>query len=104
MHLGHAVDPPRACGKSPLTELNSVAVIPMKKRVRTPPKYTDRLSLMTGASLPRAVRSEPAPPAENVPGLAIVPGPQFTELLAMLERPPEVPVELRREVANRRWK
>lgn len=77
----------------------------MKKRVRTTSGVrTDRLSLMTGATMPRVARVDPALPAENLPGLAIVPGPQFTELLAMIERPPEVPVELRRQVANRRWK
>ena len=77
----------------------------MKKRVRTSTLVrTDRLSLMGGAALPRVTRAEPVTRAENVPGLAIVPGPQFAELLAMLERPPEVSVELRRQVANRRWK
>lgn len=77
----------------------------MKKRVRTTPKvHTKRLSLMTGAAMPRAARAEPDALVGNVPGLAIVPGPQFDELLALIERPPEVPLELRREVANRRWK
>lgn len=77
----------------------------MKKRFRTTPKVrTDRLSLRTGASMPRAARVEPDALVGSVPGLAIVPGPQFDELLALIERPPGVPLELRREVASRRWK
>ena len=79
----------------------------MKKRSTTSRNRTDRLSLMTGAALPRvptrAKREEMDRPGDE-PGLTIVPGPQFDALLALLDNPPKVSEELRREVANRRWK
>ncbi|MET7244575.1 hypothetical protein ABZT49_14525 [Methylobacterium sp. EM32] len=37
------------------------------------------------------------------PGLTIVSAEQFDTLLALLDDPPTVSDELRREVANRRW-
>lgn len=80
----------------------------MKKRSPTAGKArTDRLSLMTGAAMPRvplgAKREEMDRPGDG-PGTTIVPGPQFDALLALLDNPPQVSEELRREVAHRRWK
>lgn len=80
----------------------------MKKRVRTSTTLrTDRLSLMGGAALPpvRASRKrEEMDRPGDEPGLTIVSGPQFDALLTLLDNPPKVSEELRREVANRRWK
>lgn len=80
----------------------------MKKRARSSKADTDRLSLLTGAALPPIVRSPPKReemdrPGDE-PGLTIVPGPQFDALLALLDNPPKVSEELRREAVNRRWK
>lgn len=82
----------------------------MKKRSSTTGKVrTDRLALSLTGSVtlprisPRARREEMDRPGDG-PGTTIVPGPQFDALLALLDNPPEVSKELRREVSNRRWK
>lgn len=77
----------------------------MKRRARTTSEVrTDFLTRLPAEPALRASRVKQAPKPANMPSIVVVPEAQFTELLTMLERPPEVSAELRREVANRRWK
>ena len=85
----------------------------MKKRNSTPAKVrTGRLSLMGSLhgsfAVPEA-KPLPRPRSMHRPGddasLTIVKGPQFQALLDLIDNPPQVSEELRREVAAARlWK
>lgn len=80
----------------------------MKKRVRTTGRIRAlRLALGGGSGArvrPRQERRTIEPPADDAAVATFVPEQQFDALLTLLDHPPQISDELRREVAQRRWK
>lgn len=72
----------------------------MKKRAPIR-QYARKLS---GDGVRRRATLEETRQAGDDPGLTIVSDQQFDALLALLDDPPAVSDELRREIANRRWR
>ncbi|WP_204165409.1 hypothetical protein [Methylobacterium sp. 17Sr1-1] len=68
---------------------------PIHRHTRKPP--------LPGDAVERRIPREEMLRAGDDPGLTIVSAEQFDALLALLDDPPTVSDELRREVANRRW-
>lgn len=68
---------------------------PIRQHTRKPP--------LPGDAVERSIPREEMLRAGDDPGLTIVSDEQFDALLALLDDPPTVSDELRREVANRRW-
>ncbi|MGG3812443.1 hypothetical protein ABEV34_12430 [Methylorubrum rhodesianum] len=81
---------------------------PMKKRARTTGRIRARRLALGGGSRER-VRRRPEYQAieqsvQDTGIVTLVSEQTFDSLLTLLDKPPEVSDELRREVAQRRWK
>lgn len=80
----------------------------MKKRVRTKGRIRALRLTLGGRSRARVrphVEHRTIEQPVDEPTIAtLVPEPQFDALLALLDKPPIISDELRREVAQRRWK
>lgn len=83
-------------------------VTPMKKRARTAGRIRALRLALSGRSRARVrphVEHRTIEKSVDEPAIAtVVPELQFDALLALLDKPPMVSDELRREVAQRRWK